>query len=105
MTASIAGSTSNNVVIGADHCNVVRSINIVRDAFEASVAKTPPSTPPVSHHTNHESTVAKLGAVRPSINPWSRNHRILLAEKYESSTRPVVERTNGVSPRASSSSQ
>src|SRR5579863_1306183 len=103
MVASIAGSTPNSVVIDADHCNVARSINIVREAFEASVAKTPPSTPPLNHHTNQESTVAKLGELRWSMWPPSRNQCILDAEKYGSSTSPVVERTDGVSPRASSS--
>ena len=67
IAANIVGSTSNNVVIGSDQRKVSRSINIVREAFEGSVAKTPSSTPPVSHHTNQVSTVAKLGARRLSM--------------------------------------
>ncbi len=78
---------------------------MVRDAFEGSLTNAPPSTPPVSHQTIHESTVAKLGVTRSSMWPPSKNHRILVAEKYESRTSPVVARTIGVSPRASNSWQ
>jgi len=67
IVASIAGSTSNNVVIVFDQDIVARSINIVRDALDGSVTKAPSSAPPESHQTNQESTVAKLGASRSSM--------------------------------------
>src|SRR5580693_3693261 len=76
IVASIIGSTSNSEVIDSDQRRVAKSINIVRDASDGSVAKAPPSTPPVSHHTNHVSTVAKLGVARSFMCACSRNQRI-----------------------------
>ena len=74
-----------------DQLRVARSINIVREAFDGSVANVPPSTPPLSHQSSQVSIVARLGVAASSSAPWSRSQRIFVAEKYESSTRPVVE--------------
>ncbi len=76
----------------------------MRDALEASVAEDcPPSTPPLRTHSSQASTVASAGARAASASPRSKIQRILVAEKYGSSTRPVVSRTGVVAPRSASS--
>ncbi len=75
------------------------SYSRVRDALVASVACT---APPVSFQTIQLSTVptATSGpAVRP---PAVNSHSSFEPEKYGSSTSPVVDRTIGSSPSASS---
>ncbi len=105
MVASMVASTPKRASISADQSRETRSINSVRDALDASVRKTPPSTPPVRIQSSHESTVAKLALVALSATPWSSIHFILVAEKYESRTRPVVARTAEACPSLSSSRQ
>ena len=79
--ASISSGTPNSVVIAGDQSRVSRSISIVRDALDGSVAKTPPSLPPLSHHSSQLSTVHSAGATAPSSTPWSSSQVILVAEK------------------------
>ena len=80
-----------------------RSINIVRDAFDGFGREDAAVRPRrVSHQSSQVSTVARLGCVRDVECVRDRGaNASCVAEKYESSTSPVVARTCGVScPRA-----
>ncbi len=69
------------------------SKSIVREAFVTSVACT---CPPVSFHSSQLSMVPKASSpcAASAFAPgtWSRSQRTLVAEKYESTTSPVVAR-------------
>ena len=79
---------------------------MVRDALVASVACT---APPVSRHSKKLSTVpnasrpASAAARAPST--WSSSQAILVAEKYGSSSSPVLDAIVGSWPAARSSEQ
>ena len=60
---------------------------------------------PVRFHSSHESTVPKARSGSASTPPSRSSHSSLVAEKYGSSTRPVVSRTSGRCPASRSSSQ
>ena len=105
MSASMDAGTSKSEVIALDQSSVSRSINIVREALEGSVRNTPPSLAPLSHQSSHVSIVQRLGDVAWSSTPESSSHFILVAEKYESRTSPVVARTSSPCPPCSSRSQ
>ncbi len=77
---------------------------MVRDAFDVSVACTPPSGPPVSHHSSQLSTVPNANAASASTPPSWSSHSSLVAEKYGSKTSPVRLRIIGSCPAARSSS-
>ena len=100
-SASIERSTPKSASISGDHVRAVRSINNVREALDASVRNSPPSTPPVKTHSSQESTVAKAGTRAPSARPRSSIQCIFVAEKYESRTSPVVSRTAAPCPSSS----
>ena len=57
------------------------SKSMVREALVASVAKTPPSGPPVRFHSTQESTVPRASPPERGTPPSSRSHCILVAEK------------------------
>ncbi len=57
------------------------SNSMVRLAFEASVACTPPAGPPVSFHSSHESTVPNARSGPVSTPPSVSSHSSLVAEK------------------------
>ena len=52
--------------VRSDHLRTTMSNSRVRDALVASVAKTPPSDPPVRFHRTQESTVPRTTATPPS---------------------------------------
>src|SRR5690349_14650236 len=93
--------TSNNDNSSGDHACRPMSHNIVRLAFDGSVACTP-----VSFHNTHASTVpnARFGCVADTP-PSCSSHDNFDAEKYGSSTSPVSSRMRGSTPSAFSSSQ
>ena len=78
----------------------------VREAFDGSVACT---APPVSCQSSHVSTVPKHSSPRSargrSAGSWSSIQRILVPEKYASTTSPVFRRISGSAPSAFSRSQ
>ncbi len=74
----------------SDHAIVRMSKSIVRLALDGSVASTPPSGPPVRFHSSHASMVPSARSGLSSTPPSVSSHSALVAEKYGSSTRPVV---------------
>ena len=82
------------------------SNNSVRDALVASVAWT---LPPVSRQSRNESTVPNASrpcsAAARARFTWSSSQPILVAEKYGSSTRPVLSATAASCPAARSAAQ
>ncbi len=92
MRGSIARGTPNNESIAGSQSPVARFMSIVLDAFEGSVACTAPL---VSRQMSQVSTLPNSrsppSASARAPGTSSRIQRILLAEKYASTTRPVVE--------------
>ncbi len=73
--------TPKSSVSSSDQSRDLMSNSIVRLAFEGSVACTPPSGPPVSFHSSHESTVPKARSGPASTPPSVSSHSSLVAEK------------------------
>jgi hypothetical protein len=71
--------------ISSSHCNVSRSISMVRDALVTSVACTPPLGPPVRFHSVHVSVLpnsrSPASARSRAPSTLSRIQRILGPEK------------------------
>lgn len=78
--------------ISGSQSQVSKFMSIVREAFDTSVAWTPPNTPPVKLYSIHESTVPNLS--RPSsaafltFSSFSNNHFSFTAEKYVDNGNP-----------------
>ena len=87
--------TPNRSVSSSAQARDRMSNSIVRLALEASVAWTPVAGPPVSFHSTHESTVPNARSGPAATPPSVSSHSSLVAEKYGSSTSPVVRRTRG----------
>jgi hypothetical protein len=84
--------TPNSAQSSLDHANVLMSKSIVRLAFDGSVTCTAPA---VRFQRSHASMVPTARSSSAGTPPSFRSHSILEAEKYGSSTRPVVERMRG----------
>ena len=94
------GSTSGSADMGTpnrsqrspDHCSVRMSNSIVRLAFVGSVACTAPT---VRFQISHESIVPSANSSSIAMSRSVNSHSNFDAEKYGSSTNPVVSRTRG----------
>src|SRR4029078_10897516 len=93
--------TPNSSHSAVDHCRVRMSNSIVRLAFVGSVACT---VPPVRFQINQASMVPSASSLSTGISRLASNHSNFVAEKYGSSTRPVVSRTSGRWPAACNAS-
>src|SRR3954469_25005152 len=73
-----------------DHSNARMSNSIVRLALVTSVACT---SPPVRFQISQESIVPSASSSSTGMSRLDNSHSNLVAEKYGSSTSPVVSRT------------
>ena len=94
MLGNAARGTSKSATSSGSHAHVESDIKSVRDALVASVTCT---MPPVSRCTSQVSMVPNSARPRSALArapvTLSRSQRILVPEKYGSSTRPVFALT------------
>src|SRR3954447_26275148 len=94
--------TPNRSHNSADYRSPRMSNSIVRLALVTSVAWT---SPPVRRQISQESMVPSASSSSTGISRLDNSHSNLVAEKYGSSTSPVVSRISGRWPAARSASQ
>src|SRR3954453_7185487 len=99
---SVDMGTPNRSHNSPDHRSARMSNSIVRLALVTSVAWT---SPPVRFQISQESMVPSASSSSTGISRLDNSHSNLVAEKYGSSTSPVVSRTSGKWPAARNASQ
>ena len=98
-SGSAAAGTANSEHISGLHASERMSNNIVRLAFEGSVACT---SPPVRFQSNQLSMVPTARSSSTGIGRLASSHSIFEPLKYGSSTSPVMARTAASAPPAAS---